>query len=131
SDADEDSLIEPGELAGRSLDLRGRAKGVIAWVDILATAETFENLRTAAAHATRLHVEQVASVGLQRGADVGEGGPVRQDDLPVAAYARQQLSSHVRPLEAAADLRDDASAPLVHLAELERFAEDYFEAVDQ
>src|SRR5205823_11962052 len=89
ADADEDTLVQPGELAGRGLDLRGGSKGVLARIDILAAAETFENLRAAVAHAPRLHVEQGTVVGLQRVADVREGGPVRQDDLPVGAYARQ------------------------------------------
>jgi hypothetical protein len=45
--------------------------------------------------------------------------------------SRQQLPFHVMPFEGAADLRDDAAAPLAHLAEFERFAEDGVEAVDQ
>src|SRR3989440_2282005 len=131
ADADEDAFVQPGELAGGGLDLRGGSKGVLARIDILAAAETFENLRAAVAHATRLHVEQGTVVGLQRVADVGEGGPVRQDDLPVGADARQQLPFHVSPLEGAADLRDDSPASLAHLAELERLAENSLEAVDQ
>src|SRR6266540_3158480 len=50
ADADEDASIQPGELAGRGLDLRGGAKGVLARIDILAAAETFENLRAAVPH---------------------------------------------------------------------------------
>src|SRR2546421_11592916 len=102
ADADEDVFVQPGELAGGRLDLRGGSKGVLARIDVLAAAETFEDLRAAVAHAPRLHVEQGTVVGLQRVADVGEGGPVRQDDLPVGAYARHQLPFQVRPLEGAA-----------------------------
>src|SRR5258705_5240196 len=131
ADADEDTLVQPGELAGGGLDLRGGSKGVLARIDVLAAAETFEDLRAAVAHATRLHVEQGTVVGLQRVADVREGGTVRQDDLPVGADARQELPFQVRPLEGAADLRDDSPAPLAHLAEIERFAKDSLEAVDQ
>src|SRR4051794_20216807 len=58
ADADEDAFVQPGELAGRGLDLRGGSKGVLAGIDILAAAETFENLRAAVAYASRLHVEQ-------------------------------------------------------------------------
>src|SRR6266550_7285616 len=108
ADADEDTLVQPGELARRGLDLRGGTKGVLARIDILATAETFENLRATVAHASRLHVEQPTVVGLQRVADVAENGPVRPDDLPVGAYARQQLPFHVRALEGASNLRDDS-----------------------
>src|SRR6266849_7320050 len=52
ADADEDTLVQPRELAGRGLDLRGGAKGVLARIDILAAAETFENLGSTVAHAT-------------------------------------------------------------------------------
>src|SRR2546425_669478 len=108
ADADEDTPFQPGGLAGGRLDLRGGSKGVLARIDVLAAAETFEDLRAAVANAPRLHVEQGTVVGLQRVADVGEGGPVRQDDLPVGAYARQQLAFQVRPLEGSAYLRDDS-----------------------
>src|SRR5256714_11400533 len=131
ADADEDAFVQPGELAGGGLDLRGGPKGVLARIDVLAAAETFEDLRPAVAHAPRLHVEQGTVVGLQRVADVGEGGSVRQDDLPVGAYARQQLPFQVRSLECAAYLRDDSPASVAHLAEIERFAEDSLEAEDQ
>src|SRR5258708_15344991 len=131
SDADEHAFVQPGELAGRGLDLRGGSKGVLARIDVLAAAETFEDLRAAVAHATRLHVEQGTVVGLQRVADVREGGPVRQDDLPIRAYARQQLPVQVRPLEGAAYLRDDSPPSVAHLAEIERFAKNSLEAVDQ
>ena len=52
ADANEDTLVQPGELAGRGLDLRGGAKGVLARIDILATAETLEHLRATVAHAS-------------------------------------------------------------------------------
>src|SRR5690349_19833495 len=106
-DADENALVQPGELAARGLDLRGGSKGVLARIDVLPAGETVEDLRASVAHAPRLHVEPGTVVGLQRVADVCEGGPVRQDDLPVGAYTRQQLPLHVRSLEAAAYLRND------------------------
>src|SRR5882762_8957508 len=42
--------------------------------------------------------------------DVAESRAVRQQNLPVRTDARQQLPFHVRPLEGAAELRDDAAA---------------------
>ena len=57
--------------------------------------------------------------------------PSGQHDLPIRARTRQQLSVQLGPRERAAGEGDDAPAPLAHLAELERFAEDSFEAVDQ
>ncbi len=103
-------LFSQSSSRGRGLDLRGGSKGVLARVDILAAAETFENLRAAVADAARLHVEQGTVVGLERVADVAECGAVRQDDLPVGADARQQLPVELRPLEGARDRGHDSTA---------------------
>jgi hypothetical protein len=43
------------------------------------------------AHTPRLHVEQLAAVGLQRVADVAECGAVGQDDLPQAIAINAML----------------------------------------
>src|SRR5256885_1867588 len=110
ADADEETLVQPGELARRGLDLRGGAKGVLARIDILAAAETFENLRAAVAHAPRLHVEQGTAVGLQRVADVAESRAIRQHDLPIHAGTRQELSVQLGSGERATGEGDDAAA---------------------
>jgi hypothetical protein len=77
-----------------------------------------------------LDVEQVAVVGLERVADVAEGGAVRKDDLPVGARAREQLPFQLGPGEGATGQRHDAPATLGDLAEVERFADGGLEAVD-
>src|SRR3954451_19679405 len=94
ADTDEDALVQPVEVGGRGLDLGGGAEGVFARVDVVAASEACKYLGAAVAHASCLHVEQGAVVGLQRVANVAEGGSVRQDDLPVRAGA-----GHQRPVE--------------------------------
>ena len=124
-------LFSQSSSRGRGLDLGRGAEGVLARVDVLAAAETCEDLGAAVAHASRLHVEQRAVVGLERVADVAERGAVRQDDLPVGACARQQLPVELGPGERAAGQGHDAPVPLAHVAEIERFAERGLQAVDQ
>src|SRR3954454_3540532 len=71
--ADEDTLVQPVEVARRSLDLRGRAERVVTRVDLVAACKPREDLRAAVAHAPRLHVEQSAVVGLECVANVADG----------------------------------------------------------
>src|SRR5262245_32223482 len=49
-DADEDSLVQPVEVGGGSLDLGRGAEGVFAGVDVLTASETGEYLGAAVAH---------------------------------------------------------------------------------
>src|SRR4029077_20232955 len=127
---DEDALVEPVELLGRGLD-RGRgAEGVLARVDVLASGESLEHLGAAVAYAPRLHVEQRAAVGLQRVADVAEGGAVRQDDLPVRARPREELSVQLRTPERALRQWQDPPPPDAKVADIDHVSERGFEAVD-
>jgi hypothetical protein len=77
-----------------------------------------------------LDVEQIAVVGLQRVADVAEGGVVREDELPVGARAREQPSVQLGPGEGPTGQRDDEPAALGEVAEFQRLAQGGFEAVD-
>src|SRR6266850_4474278 len=72
----------------------------------------------------------MAIVVLERVADVGEGGSVREDDLPVGADAREQFPIQFGAVEATAGQRHDASAALSDVAEVERLTQGGFEAVD-
>src|SRR6266550_3402090 len=72
----------------------------------------------------------MAVVGLERVADVAEGGSVREDDLPVGADAREQRPVQLGPGEGPAGQGHDPPAPLRDLAELQCFADGGFEAVD-
>jgi hypothetical protein len=65
-----------------------------------------------------LDVEQIAVVGLERVADVAEGGAVGEDELPVGARAREQLSVQLGPGEGPTGQRHDPPAPFRDLAEL-------------
>jgi hypothetical protein len=100
-------------------------------VDVLAATETCQNLGATVAHAACAYVEEIVVVGLQRVADVAERRAVPQDDLPVGAHARQQPPVELWAAEPAAGQRDDAPVPLAHVAQVERFAELRFQAVDQ
>src|SRR5262245_36941115 len=85
ADADEDAFVQPVEIWRGGLDLGRGAEGVFARVDVLAARETFEHFGAAVTDAACLDVEQIAAVGLERVADVAEGGAVREDGLPVGA----------------------------------------------
>ena len=63
-------LFSQSSWGGGDLDLGQGAEGVLAGVNVLAAPETCEHLGAAVAHASRLHVEQIAIVGLQRVADL-------------------------------------------------------------
>src|ERR1700685_592648 len=82
------------------------------------------------AHASRLHVEQVAAIGLQRVADVAQGGAVGQDYLPVGARARKQLAAEFRTGEGPAGQSDYSPVALGDVAELERLGNRGFQPVD-
>ena len=86
-------------------------------------AETREHVGAAVADASRLDVEQIAAVGLQRVADVAERRAVGQDDLPVGAGARDQLPVELRTGEGAAGQGHDAATAGGGLAEIERFGD--------
>src|SRR5437763_15037473 len=98
-------------------------KGVLAGIDVLTARETFEDLGAAVAHTSRLDVEQIAAVGLQRVADVAEGGAVRQDRLPVGTGTREQLPVHLRTRECPTGQGHDAPVALGDVAEGQRLAE--------
>src|SRR6266550_5966734 len=72
----------------------------------------------------------MAVVGLERVADVAEGGAVGEDGLPVGADAREQRPVQLGPGEGPAGQGHDPPAPLRDLAELQCFADGGFEAVD-
>src|SRR5437879_869530 len=120
ADADEDALVDPVELGCRGFDLGRGPEGVFAGVDVLAAPETGEDLGAAVANPTRLHVEQSAAVGLERVADVAECGPVRQDDLPVGAGSRKELSVDLRAGERPAGQRHDVPAASADVPEIQR-----------
>src|SRR4029077_3715847 len=69
-------------------------------------------------------------VGLERVADVAEGGAVWEDDLPIGARARKQLPVQLGAGEGPAGQGHDALAALGDVAEVERFADGCLEAVD-
>src|SRR6266566_4735884 len=72
----------------------------------------------------------MAVVGLERVADVGEGGSVREDDLPVGADAREQRPVQLGAGEGPAGQGHDAPAALGDIPEIEWLPERRFEAVD-
>ena len=51
-DADEDALVQPVEIGGRGLGLGRGAEGVLACVDVLTTAEAYEDFGAAVAHSS-------------------------------------------------------------------------------
>src|SRR5262249_9258776 len=128
--ADEDAFVQPLEPGRGGLDLDGSAEGVFGRVDVLAARETGEHIGAAVAHAPRFDVEQIAVVRPERVTDVAEGGAVREDDLPIGARAREQLPVQLGAGEGPAGQRHDAPAALGEVAEVERFAQGGFEAVD-
>jgi hypothetical protein len=91
ADADEDACVQPVERGRGRLDLGRGAERVFGRVDVLAARETCEYFGTPLTDAACLDVEQIAVVGLERVADVAEGGAVGEDELPVGARAREQL----------------------------------------
>src|SRR4029453_18007278 len=90
SDAHEYALVQPVELGRRGLDLGRGAEGVLSGRDVLAAPETGEDLGPAMPNTSGLHVEEVTALGLQRVADVAEGGAIGQDGLPICARTRKE-----------------------------------------
>ena len=72
TDADEDALVEPVELGDCCLDLSRSPKHVFACFHVLAAPEPCQDLGAAVADTSRLDIEEIATVGLERGADVSE-----------------------------------------------------------
>jgi hypothetical protein len=75
-------------------------------------------------------IEQLAAVGLQRGADIAEGGAVGEDDLPVGAGPGEQLATDSRASEGAGGQGHDAPVALGRVAELLRLAKGGLQPVD-
>src|SRR6266446_3165526 len=130
ADADEDAFVQPVERGRGRLDPGRGAEGVFACVDVLTARETCEYFGATVTDAACLDVEQIAVVGLERVADVAEGGAVGEDGLPVGARAREQLPVQLRPGEGPPGQRHDPPAPFRDLTELQSFADGGFEAVD-
>ena len=78
--------------AGAAVSIWVEVGRCMARVDVLAARETCEHVGATVAHAAGLGVEQIAVVGLERVADVGEGGAVREDELPISARHRGAVS---------------------------------------
>src|SRR5438132_3903904 len=72
----------------------------------------------------------MAVAGLERVADVGEGGSVREGDLPVGADAWEQRAVQLGAREGPAGQGHDAPVALCDIAEIEWRPARRFEAVD-
>src|SRR3954454_22339770 len=72
ADADEDAVVEPGELRVGRLNRDRGAERVLGGIHVLAGREAGEHLRRAMAYTLGADVEQRAAVGLQGVADVGD-----------------------------------------------------------
>ena len=131
ADAYEDALVQPAEIRRGGLDLSRSTEGVLARVDGLAARQTGKHLSAAVPHSAGLHVEQVAAIRLQRVAQVGKRGAVRQHDPPVGAGSGQQPPAQLGAGECSAGQGHNAPAPLRGVAEIERFSQGRLEAVDR
>src|SRR6266540_6661716 len=89
----------------------------------------FSQSSAGVAYATGLDVEQIAVVGLERVADVAEGGAVGEDELPIGADTGEQFPVELGAAEGPAGQRHDPPAALGEVAEVERLAQGGFEAV--
>src|SRR4029077_1886804 len=104
---------------------------VLTRVDILATPKPCEDFGAPVADASRLNVEQIAIVGLQRVSNVGKGGAVEQNNLPVGAGAWEQRAVELWTGDPAAGLGHNAPAALGRWTEIQRLAEGDVKAVNQ
>src|SRR4029077_54008 len=104
---------------------------VLTRVDILATPKPCEDFGAPVANASRLNVEQIAIVGLQRVSNVGKSGAVEQNNLPVGARAWEQRAVEIWTGEPAASLGHNATAALGRWTEIHRLAEGDVKAVNE
>ena len=81
------------------------------------------------AHSSSLNVEQVPAVRLQRIAQIGKRGAVRQQDLPVGAAPGKSLPFSSGPVNVRGQ-GHNAPASLRSVAEIEWFSEGGLKAID-
>ena len=93
--------------------------------------QTGKHFGAAVAHSAGLNVEQVAAVRLQRVAQVGKRGAIRQQDLPVGAGPRQQRPVELGAGERSAGQGHNAPASLRGVAEIKWFSQSGLEAIDR